>query len=349
LVELLVVLAITSVVLGAILEIFSSSNRSYAVQEQVAAMQQNLRVSKMFLARDIRMAGAGLKGYSDPNGNRVYGIDFINNVDNDINGNPASDQIVINYIGFDDEGCGTNPDPFGDGTPLCDTLPSLSLKADMPPSSSEAEVEEDFSVAPDDVWDDDCACNDANGNPVKFTQPTPGYMALITSPDGSMQNTFFVTGIQQVGGDDKLQNAPFNGFTNKVANTFPAGSTITFFNSNSITNVTYSIVNEVLMRNGDALAEGIEDLQFAVGLDTNNDGSVDTTVVTPGTGNSLTNAEKDQVRWVRIGLIGKTLKAGASYINSTHPGLEDSPLTGTTGRFTRKPLQVTVKTRNLGL
>ncbi len=185
LVELLVVLAISGIVLGAILEIFNSSNKTYAVQEEVAAMQQNLRAAKMFLARDIRMAGSGLTGYSDPNGSRVYGLGFTNNIGNDINGNPATDQININYIAFDGDGCGVDPDPT-DTTPLCDVLPPLTLLDAMPPTSSVAQVENDFQVAPANVWDAACVCNG-----ITYTQPTPGFMALITSPDGTMQNTFF--------------------------------------------------------------------------------------------------------------------------------------------------------------
>ena len=341
LVELLVVLALSGIVLGAILKIFSSSNKSYAVQEEVAAMQQNLRIAKLYLTRDIRMAGAGLTGFSGPDGNRIYGIGFTNN---DINGNPASDRISVNYIAFDNDGCGQDPDT-SDSRPLCDTWPPLTLKNEMNTTSTGADVEENLSGSPYNAWKGGCVCNGVN-----YDQSTPGFMALITLPDGSRQNTFFVTGVQTGSPDRLLKATPYPGTAvNKVGGTFPAKSTLRFFNKTAITSLTYSIVNEKLMRNGTLLAEGIEDMQFAFGLDTTGDGSVDTTVVTPGAGNSLTDPQRDQVRWVRIGLVGKTLKAGAAYVKSTHPGLEDSPLTGNVGRFKRKRLQVTVKTRNIGL
>ena len=60
LVELLVSMFIATVVGLAGYVIFSSSNWSYKVQEDVSEAQQNVRVAMDRLARDIRMAGFGL-------------------------------------------------------------------------------------------------------------------------------------------------------------------------------------------------------------------------------------------------------------------------------------------------
>lgn len=57
LVELLIAMAITGIVAGAIFTAFLSQQKSYLAQEQVAEMQQNLRAAMDIMVRDIRMAG----------------------------------------------------------------------------------------------------------------------------------------------------------------------------------------------------------------------------------------------------------------------------------------------------
>ena len=65
LVELLVAMAIASVVMAAVFKIYTTQQDSYVLQEQVAEMQQNGRTAKYVMAKEIRMAGydpTGLAG-----------------------------------------------------------------------------------------------------------------------------------------------------------------------------------------------------------------------------------------------------------------------------------------------
>jgi len=55
--ELLVALALTGIVAGAIYKIFISQSRDYTIQSEVAEMQQNLRAGVFMMEREIRMAG----------------------------------------------------------------------------------------------------------------------------------------------------------------------------------------------------------------------------------------------------------------------------------------------------
>jgi type IV pilus assembly protein PilW len=57
LLEVLIAIAITGVVLGAIYNVFSSANQSYFTQDSVADTQQRARIALDFMVRDIRMAG----------------------------------------------------------------------------------------------------------------------------------------------------------------------------------------------------------------------------------------------------------------------------------------------------
>ena len=57
LVELVVAMAITLVVMAGVYKVYVTQQDSYLLQEQVAEMQQNARIAKYVLVKDIRMAG----------------------------------------------------------------------------------------------------------------------------------------------------------------------------------------------------------------------------------------------------------------------------------------------------
>jgi len=59
LVELMVALAISFIVVGAVYRTFTSQQRTYTIQDQVAEAQQNARVAMNILMRDLRMVGYG--------------------------------------------------------------------------------------------------------------------------------------------------------------------------------------------------------------------------------------------------------------------------------------------------
>ena len=57
LIEILVAMVLSIIVMAAIYSTYYSQQKSYMVQEQVAAMQQNLRAAMFYMEREIRMAG----------------------------------------------------------------------------------------------------------------------------------------------------------------------------------------------------------------------------------------------------------------------------------------------------
>jgi type IV pilus assembly protein PilW len=67
-IELLVAMAMTSVVATGVYSVFFSQQKSYMTQDQVAFMQQNLRGGMDLMEREIRMAGF------DPTGTAKAGI-----------------------------------------------------------------------------------------------------------------------------------------------------------------------------------------------------------------------------------------------------------------------------------
>jgi len=134
LVELLVALAISGIVLTSILQLFSNSQETYSTQEDVAAMQQNVRTAKLFLERDIRMAGSGTMNLQGPNQAPVFPLWFENG-----HGPTGTDRLTVTYESSDSEGCGILTSP---ATILCSDLPTLTLSGNMPPTSTTAEVVE---------------------------------------------------------------------------------------------------------------------------------------------------------------------------------------------------------------
>jgi len=68
LIELMIAMTIFLLVIGGIYSTFQSQHKSYLMQEEVAAMQQNIRAAMFYLTKEIRMAGC------DPTGNAGAGI-----------------------------------------------------------------------------------------------------------------------------------------------------------------------------------------------------------------------------------------------------------------------------------
>ena len=340
-VELMVAMSMSLVVLVAVYMTFRTQLYSFQLAEQTAPLQQNVRVAKVFLERDIRMAGANMDGVAYPSSTTTLNelLYPLTNVTNNLAGDAGSDMLTIVYIDYYAGACGAATAP----AISCDDLPILTLKGSMPGSSAAATINEEFDDSPYALWDADCDCNGATFG----TPPNVRYRAMVTSPDGTSSDIVYITNVTNSGGgtDDKLINAPYNGFDNKVLNGYTAGSTISFFSENSYVEVVYDLVGGNLRRNGATIAENIEDLQFAFGLDTNDDGSVNSWV----TSANLTDPEKLQVRLVRINILGRSSKEIFGTNTSIRPQIEDHTAGATTDRYKRRQLELTIKVRNLGI
>ena len=98
-VELLVAMVVALLALGAIYSTFLNQQKSYVVQGETAAMNQNIRAAMFYLQREIRMAGC------DPFGSASAGIIAANatsiNFTEDVRGNLA---------GSDSDGVADDPD-----------------------------------------------------------------------------------------------------------------------------------------------------------------------------------------------------------------------------------------------
>ena len=85
LIELLIALVLSSILTAVLYRAFISQQKTYTVQDQVADMQQNVRIAMGQMAREIRMAGYG--------GNILSIFANVNGFTNIIT--PASNAITI--------------------------------------------------------------------------------------------------------------------------------------------------------------------------------------------------------------------------------------------------------------
>jgi type IV pilus assembly protein PilW len=373
LIELLIVLAISGVVMGAIFQVFNSSQRAFIVQDDVAETQQNVRVAKMFLERDVRMAGSGMMDMGSPDASIIYPLEFFNS-----DGATGTDKITILYKKLNAEGC--DPDPTGTLN-SCSDLPNLTLSGTMPPTATTANIVEDLGsstlpLPPSlsyDQWDEDCYCSGTT-----YTSPQHQMPFIVSTPGGNSSVLLIETTANNTGGLDNLGNAPNTvpqapndslydllalqvntSLTNKTLNTFPDGSTISFFNIDSVYKATYYIANNAngapclyrdsLSNSGELIAEHVEDLQANFGLDTTGNAVVDSWVHAPtsGAGNELSDTQKDQIRMVKISVLARTAHEHRDFMGN-RPAIEDHVAGGNDG-YRRRLLTFTVKVRNFGL
>jgi type IV pilus assembly protein PilW len=114
LMELLVVILMMGVVMAGIYAVYTSQQKSFVVQEDVAEMQQNLRAAMFFLVRDIRLAGC------DPTGKADAGIKIANantisftmdirgkDPDDPPDGDTGDPEESVTYALMDSDGDGT--------------------------------------------------------------------------------------------------------------------------------------------------------------------------------------------------------------------------------------------------
>ena len=358
LIELLIAIAVSGIVLAGLVQVFSTSNRSYTKQDEMAILQQNLRVIKMKLDQDVRMAGCGFASAFFYLGNQIYPIQFTNG-----GGDNGSDILRIKYVNYDDS--------YG-------ALPQLTVtRISSPP---EFTVSEDLSNTDSNLryslW----------GSPVfaVYTRSIPNGETNLIS------DVFKVTKVTK--GTPPVQSTLTcemdpdhdewrNGFSTAVP-LQGAINSINFFSATQLVTITYSLspdplspAHRVLVRKEqhanivgpippgdiipdaviaeDIIAEDIEDLQFAFGLDTNNDGVVD--AAEWKNDDNLDPVEISQVRLVRISILGRSSRPlyGLEPITSTTkpwptwPLIEDHDTGIATKEYLRQLLQFEIKPRNL--
>ncbi|SMC47518.1 prepilin-type N-terminal cleavage/methylation domain-containing protein [Desulfocicer vacuolatum DSM 3385] len=367
LVEILISLAISGIVLAGVLSIFDNSNKSYILQEDIARMQQNVRMAKYYIEKDLRMTGYGVQTLAF-DGQLIKPLTFKNNTQGDSKVHNDTDTLSITYVDDDEGGCGSTPG----ANRSCADLPQLLLQGEKPPTSTVAEVKVYMKDHPPySWWAEGCSCGG-----VDYDSPKFGFQALITSPDGSKSDIVFVTGVsaKKEGSDSTISNGPnftaLDGVTysNKQLNTYPDGSTISFFNSNSLVNIGYYIDKKNYLRrsvagNANKISENIEDIQIGFCGDYNGDGVINLSYdpANPDDSNDdwfdegnlvsgeLSDTDIEKIRFIRVTILGRTSREYKGGITSKRPGIEDHTAATQSDGYHRRLLSFTVQVHNFDL
>jgi type IV pilus assembly protein PilW len=128
LVELLVAMAITGIVMASVYYTYYSQQKSYVAQEQLVAMQQNLRAAIFHMGREIRMAGCDPTQIAKPTpGIQTAGPSTITfTLDLNGDGDTTDTNENVTYSWGDGDADGDN-DLLRDGTLLAENIDALDF------------------------------------------------------------------------------------------------------------------------------------------------------------------------------------------------------------------------------
>jgi type IV pilus assembly protein PilW len=315
LVELMVAMAISLVVMGAIFLTFKSQQDSYIIQAQITATQQNLRSAMYILTRDIQMAGYytnfdtdtytrdwdDVDDDDDPTTGTdvirplIYAQNNVNVVGDNIKDN--TDVIVIVKASSEGRRLGVGED----ATAGIITLTSRDLDGDGDDDLNDTGkkygvlAKEDLSAA--EFFEVDSAA----GN--------------ITPPSGLTQN---------YGVDDWIFRADVIIYRVDENATNPSLRRRNFGQDNG----NYQVV-----------AENIDNLQFRY-LDSS---------TSPSTWVDDPSGSEPNVRAVEISLLARTANTNRGYTDTNTYNIGDNPNPTPNDAYRRKLLCSIVKTRNIGL
>lgn len=130
--EILVVMAISGIVIAGIYTMYSSQNRSYMTQEQIAAMQQNLRAAIYFMEREIQMAGCdpsqtNAPGILTANKNSIHFTSDLNGNENTSDPNEDIEYSLYDYGSDGDTDLGRKTGAAGSLQALAENIDALDF------------------------------------------------------------------------------------------------------------------------------------------------------------------------------------------------------------------------------
>jgi type IV pilus assembly protein PilW len=329
LIELMVAIAIGSIIMAAIYSVFISQQRTQINEQMTVAMQQTLRAAVYLIQRDIRMAGY------DPT--LIWGIDGVDN-DGDAEVDEADEQQNDReFDGIDNDGDGDTDAADVDGE-------SLGI----------------ISAGPHDIQ----LIMDVNGDRVYQASEIVSYrFAKKYDADADGLADLGEGGAAPLGralgaGSPQALAEDIQAFAFAYAYDYDAGAAVGSLNRELDTSPGNNII-WAYDSDGDQLLDRI--------LDTNDDGVIDEND-TPGgldlisTGWETTYVPINRIRAIRLWLLARSRNPVRGYtdtatyvVGDKHIDARDSNRNGSIDggdqpdKFKRRLLTATVKCRNLGL
>ncbi|HKK52013.1 MAG TPA: prepilin-type N-terminal cleavage/methylation domain-containing protein [Myxococcota bacterium] len=325
LLELIIAVVILGIVVSATLESMSRQQKTSVVTEEVVEVQQNVRAIGSLLEREIRMAG-----FMVPDSAGVCGLDRTNGPDELFLS--ETDPIVP-----DDERSGDLGARVTGGWAVGNATP-WSVSFTLDPSTSD--LDDDGS------WFYD---NDGNGSPEADFRVGGGFiLGDLANPDRGAACGTVATATATVLTGTMVSGdlVPFNAATHAPEEIVIVPAAYYRVDPGSTTGR--------LERNGDLLANGIDDLQIAYFFDGNDDGTA-TAAELPGSGETgaivydPAGLDHSTLKEVRFSLVVRTRATDSLFDEGSFVALENrTPPGGGNDGFRRRVLVGTVRPRNIG-
>ena len=315
LVELLVAIALGLVLLAGLYKTFRTQHDTYVVQDQVAAMQQNLRAAMYLITRDLQMAG----WYTNFDRNN-HNIDWNDqDGDNDPSTNPENGKPLV----FAADNNSTAGDDINDGTDMLVIVKGGDERRTL--TAGETALGTNISLS-NRLLDGD-ATPDLNTDSRKY--------GLLVKNDLRTADFFIVdTASGSITNPWPLSDSYLSGDT-----VFRTDIIIYKINDDATSGRPTLYRRNLGNDNGyQPVAENIENMQVRYYLQ-NDSVPKDT----------LTLATQARVRAVEVILVGRTALPQRGYRDTETYNFANNPNPNPNDNYRRKILSTIVKTRNVGL
>jgi len=311
LVELMVAMAISLVVMGAIFLTFKSQQDSYVIQDQITATQQNLRAAMYMLTRDIQMAG-----YYTNFDSGSYTMDW-----DDLGVNEVIRPLIYARNNVADGG----GDNIKDNTDLIVIIKASSNNQQLVAGETASGNTVDASLrAVDNLEAGKCALLvKENLSRAEFFQ--------VQEDSGDMSLTISL--VENYGVNDWIYRADV--IIYYVDNEDDPGDPN---DNDDPAHPKLRRKNLGSNQGAQVVAENIDNLQFQYLLST-----------TGGWTNNLAIGQEINVRAVKISLLARTANTNRGYTDTNTYNIGDNPNPNPNDAYRRKLLSSIVKTRNIGL
>jgi prepilin-type N-terminal cleavage/methylation domain-containing protein len=325
--ELMVAVAILSVVVAAVMQSFVVQNRAYTVVDQTTEAQQNMRAVAYLLERDIRMSG-----FMVPEAAAACGVDATN----------GADTLFVTDADAIDP---TDQPRASLGVEVNGYAAALGLRTLV--TTTDWILEEPSSPLDNDAFYDLDGDGDADAD---FRQ---GLGVILVDADDPSRGVACGTVDTEPAG-----NAMRVDFLTRLSSNPPNGHRVI-----AVPAHIYTVAPDpnggpstVLMRDGRELAPDVEDLQVAFFFDKDRDGQVDDEFLPNGEMPGGAGADEYDaqlvdnrlLREIRINLVVRTRDADRDNQNGLFQTTENRAAAAVTDGFRRRVHTATVRLRNVG-
>lgn len=332
LLELMISISILAIVVVGVFESLTRQHRTSIVTESVVEVQNNVRAIASLMEREVRMAG-----YMVPDAASVCGRDLTT----------ASDELFVSEtepIVPDDARAGDMGARLTTGS----TWSNPTINASNPSASTAVTLTLDSTTTDLDGDGSYFYDNDNNGTPEADFRVGGGFIAA----DLANPHRGAVCGLVTAASSTQITIVPMAGALAAHNATNDADEVVVLVPAARYSVDTTGGIGR-LMRNGDLLAQGVDDFQVSYYFDVDDDGVVDSaTAEEPGTktGNAYSPASWDNstLKEVRFSIVVRTRATDNEFSQGSFVTFENRTSPGGNDGFRRRVVVGSVRPRNVG-